>query len=200
MAHLVWNASSLSRRFNSVLTVPAQVLRKTVVLLYSHFCKIAYLTLQFYGFSVIRKNREPLVGICCVTTKAAQVFIKCCEFHWLRHICYIWHIQVYRGNPQKFSKTGLDRSQMEQPIKENKFSLLYFAFGFVHKRSGNEVKPLKSWQSHDFLFRDGGERYISKDGGRWTLSWKVSYTFGWNSLFIVHFSTTGEKGEILGWL
>ena len=38
------------------------------------------------------------------------------------------------------SKRGLDRSQMEQPIKKNKFS--YFAdlaFGFVHKRSGNEI-------------------------------------------------------------
>ena len=38
------------------------------------------------------------------------------------------------------SKRGLDRSQMEQPMKKSKFS--YFAdlaFGFVHKRSGNEI-------------------------------------------------------------
>ena len=44
VAHLVWNASSLSLRFNTEcsVTVPAQVLRKTVVRLYSHFCKIDY--------------------------------------------------------------------------------------------------------------------------------------------------------------
>ena len=44
VAHLVWNASSLSCRFNTEwsVTVLAQVLRKTVVFLYSHFCKIAY--------------------------------------------------------------------------------------------------------------------------------------------------------------
>ena len=49
--------------------------------------------------------------------------------------------KVCRGGPRKFSKRGLDRSQMEQPIKKNKFS--HFArsrFGFVHKRSGNEIK------------------------------------------------------------
>ena len=43
--------------------------------------------------------------------------------------------------PRKIaSKRGLDRSQMEQPIKKSKFS--YFAdlaFSFVHKRSGNEI-------------------------------------------------------------
>ena len=38
---------------------------------------------------------------------------------------------------QTASKRGLDRSQMEQPIKKSKFS--YFA-SFVHKRSGNEIR------------------------------------------------------------
>ena len=37
-------------------------------------------------------------------------------------------------------KKGMDRSQMEQPIKKNKFSYLPdLAFGFVHMRSGNEI-------------------------------------------------------------
>ena len=35
------------------------------------------------------------------------------------------------------SKRGLDRSQMEQPIK---ITLPDLAFGFVHKRSGNEIR------------------------------------------------------------
>ena len=38
------------------------------------------------------------------------------------------------------SKRGLDRSQMEQPIKKKNFlTLPDLAFGFVHKRSGNEI-------------------------------------------------------------
>ena len=38
------------------------------------------------------------------------------------------------------SKRGLDRSQMEQPIKKTNFlTLPDLAFGFVHKRSGNEI-------------------------------------------------------------
>ena len=40
------------------------------------------------------------------------------------------------------SKRGLDRSQMEQPIKKNNcLTLPDLAFGFVHKRSGNEIRP-----------------------------------------------------------
>ena len=162
VAHLVWNASSLSRRFNTECSaiVPAQVPRKTVdVLLYSHFCKIAYQAQQFYGFSVIRKNRDSrhkfLSNVANFTDCAIFVTFDTLKFG--------------RGKPRKFSKRGLDRSQMEQPTEKNKFS--YFArsrlrlrkqeiwerdyiidslktnfltlpdlaFGFVHKRSGNEI-------------------------------------------------------------
>ena len=49
--------------------------------------------------------------------------------------------KVSRGKPHQFSKRGLGRSQMGQTINKNKFSFTLpdLAFGFVHKRSGNEI-------------------------------------------------------------
>ena len=51
--------------------------------------------------------------------------------------------KVCRGKPLKFSKRGLERSQLEQPIKKEKqtniLTLPDLPFGFVHKRSGNEI-------------------------------------------------------------
>ena len=66
------------------------------------------------------------------------------------------------------SKRGLDRSQMEQPIKKNKFS--YFAtdltFGFVHKRSGNEItgtdSSLRSQNAEGIVFKRNGTSCIQR--------------------------------------
>ena len=138
VAHLIWNAraclADLTVFCNSSCTGAYENCHPPELSLLQN----RFQALQFYGFSVIRKNREALVGIRCVTTKTAQVFIKCSKFLWLRHICYIWHIQVCRGKPPKFSKRGLDRSQMEQPIKKNKFS--YFA------RSRLRLRPQEIWE------------------------------------------------------
>ena len=48
---------------------------KTIVLLYSHFCKVTYQALQFYD-SMIRKKNNKIspIGICCVIPKMVQVF------------------------------------------------------------------------------------------------------------------------------
>ena len=46
--------------------------------------------------------------------------------------------KVCRGKPRQFSKMGLDRSQMEQPIEKNKFS--YFA------RSRLRLHPQQIWE------------------------------------------------------
>ena len=44
-----------------------------------------------------------------------------------------WVKKVCRGKPRKISKRGLDRSQMEQPIKKSKFS--YFTRSRLHAAS-----------------------------------------------------------------
>ena len=56
--------------------------------------------------------------------------------------------KVCRGKPRKFSKRGLDRSQMEQPIKKTKFS--YFA------RSRLRLRPQEIWErDYGFLWIAG---------------------------------------------
>ena len=141
VAHRVWNAraclADLTVFCNSSCTGAYENCHPPELSLLQN----RFQALQFYGFSVIRKNREALVGIRCVTTKTAQVFIKCCKFLWLRHIYYIWHVQVCRGKPRKFSKEGIGQESNGAANQEKQIFLLCQISRFVPKRSGKEISP-----------------------------------------------------------